>query len=171
MSYTLEQLSSDIRKALKADPGAGGKQAVCRLVSKVLVDQEFVAKHLTPDQCRPRKVLYEDPELGFCVCGHVYEGPAKGSPHDHGSSWAIYGLAVGDTEMTDWRIVKKGEGDQPNLVEPVKSYVMKPGDSHLYDVGAVHSPNRGGPTKLVRIEGKNLDHVKRSNIKAAQPAA
>jgi hypothetical protein len=116
-------------------------------------------------------VLYEDPELGFCVCGHVYEGPAKGSPHDHGSSWAIYGLAAGDTEMTDWRIVKKGEGDQPNLVEPVKSYVMKPGDSHLYDVGVVHSPNRSGPTKLVRIEGKNLDHVKRSNIKAAQPVA
>jgi hypothetical protein len=171
MSYTLEQLSSDIRNALKTDPGIGGKQAVCKLVSKVLVDQEFVAKHLTPDQCRPRKVLYEDPELGFCVCGHVYEGPARGSPHDHGSSWAIYGLASGDTEMTDWRIVKKGEGDQPNLVEPVKTYVMKPGDSHLYDVGVVHSPNRGGPTKLVRIEGTNLDQVKRSNIKAASTVA
>jgi len=169
MSYTLEQLSSDIRSALKADPGTGGKQAVCKLVSKVLVDQEFIARHLTADQCRPRKVLYEDPELGFCVCGHVYEGPARGSPHDHGSSWAIYGLASGDTEMTDWRIVKKGEGDQPNLVEPVRTYTLKPGDSHFYDVGVVHSPNRGGPTKLVRIEGCNLDHVKRSNIKAAEP--
>ena len=29
MSYTLEQLSSDIRNALKADSGIGGKQAVC----------------------------------------------------------------------------------------------------------------------------------------------
>jgi hypothetical protein len=48
---------------------------------------------------------------------------------------------------------------------------MKPGDSHLYDVGAVHSPNRRGLTKLVRIEGKNLDHVQRSNIKAAAHAA
>ena len=167
MSYTLEQLSSDIRNALKADSGVGGKQAVCKLVSKVLVDQEFIAKHLTADQCRPRKVLYEDPELGFCVCGHVYEGPARGSPHDHGSSWAIYGLASGDTEMTDWRIVKRGEGDTPNLVTPAKTYVLKPGDSHFYDVGVVHSPRREGPTKLVRIEGKNLDHVKRSNIKAA----
>ena len=45
--------------------------------------------------------------------------------------------------------------------------MMKPGDCHVYDVGAVHSPNRAGPTKLVRIEGKNLDHVQRSNIKAA----
>ena len=167
MSYTLEQLSADIRKELKANSGPAGKQAVCKLVSKVLLDKEFVAKHLTADQCKPRKVLYEDPELGFCICGHVYEGAAAGAPHDHGSSWAIYGLAEGDTEMTDWRIVKRGEGDTPNLVTPAKTYVLKPGDSHFYDVGVVHSPKRAGPTKLVRIEGKNLDHVQRSNIKAA----
>ena len=112
-------------------------------------------------------MLYEDPELGFCICGHVYEGPAAGAPHDHGTSWAIYGLAVGDTEMTDWTIVQKGAGDQPSLVKPSHSYVLKPGDAHFYDVGVVHSPNRAGPTKLIRIEGANLDHVKRSNIKAA----
>ena len=121
MAYTLEQLSADIRKALKADPGIAGKQAVCGLVSKVLLDKDFVAQHLTADQCRPRKVLYEDPELGFCVCGHVYESAAHGGPHDHGSSWAIYGVAVGDTEMTDWRIVKKGEGEAPTLVEAEKT--------------------------------------------------
>ena len=94
MTYTLEQLSADIGKALKADSGIAGKQAVCKLVSKVLLDDEFVARHLTAEQCRPRKVLYEDPELGFCICGHVYETAAHGAPHDHGSSWAIYGLAA-----------------------------------------------------------------------------
>ena len=167
MSYTLEQLSAEIRNALKADSGLPGKQAVCKLVSKALLDQEFIAQHLTAEQCRPRKVLYEDPELGFCVCGHVYDDASTGKPHDHGSSWAIYGVAIGDTEMTEWRIVERGAGDAPILVEPEKTYVMKPGDSHLYDVGAVHSPNRRGITKLVRIEGKNLDLVKRSNIKAA----
>jgi hypothetical protein len=167
MTYTLEQLSADIRKALKADSGIAGKQEVCKLVSKVLLDDEFVATHLTAEQCRPRKVLYEDPELGFCICGHVYETAAHGGPHDHGSSWAIYGLATGDTEMTDWRIVKKGEGNAPTLVEPAKTYVLKPGDSHFYDVGVVHSPKRDGLTKLVRIEGANLDHIQRSNIKAA----
>jgi hypothetical protein len=166
MAYTLEQLSTDIRNALKADGGLAGKQAVCELVSKVLQDQDFVDRHLTADQCKPRKVLYEDPELGFCICGHVYETPAHGSPHDHGSSWAIYGVAVGDTEMTDWRVVKPGNGEAPTLVEPAKTYVMKPGDAHLYDVGIVHSPKRDSLTKLVRIEGANLDRVKRSNIKA-----
>ena len=167
MTYTLEQLSADIKAALKADAGHGGKEAVCKLVSRVCRDQDFISKHLTPEQCKPRKVLYEDPELGFCICGHVYEKPAHGSPHDHGSSWAIYGVAVGDTEMSDWRIVKKGDGTSPTLVERERSYLMKPGDSHLYDVGAVHSPKRDTLTKLVRIEGANLDRVKRSNIKEA----
>lgn len=170
MAYTLEQLASDIRAALKADPGVGGKEAVRKLVSKVLLDKDFVDRHLTADQCKPRKVLYEDPELGFCICGHVYEKPAHGEPHDHGSSWAIYGLAVGDTEMTDWRIVRKGDGTNPTLVEPERTYVLKPGDSHFYDVGVVHSPRRDSLTKLVRIEGANLDRIKRSNIKAASTA-
>jgi hypothetical protein len=167
MTYTLDQLASDIKAALKADTGHGGKDTVCKLVSRVCLDKEFVAKHLTPDQCKPRKVLYEDAELGFCICGHVYEKPAHGEPHDHGSSWAIYGLAEGDTEMTDWKIVRKGDGTSPSLVEAEKVYVLRPGDAHFYDVGVVHSPKRDTVTKLVRIEGSNLDRIKRSNIKKA----
>ena len=167
MAYTLEQLSDDIRGALKADSGTAGKEKICGFVSKVLLDKDFVEQHLRADLCKPRKVLFEDPELGFCVCGHVYEKPAHGEPHDHGSSWAIYGLAVGDTEMTDWKIVRKGDGTSPSLVEPEKVYVLRPGDAHFYDVGVVHSPKRDGLTKLVRIEGANLDRIKRSNITAA----
>ena len=167
MGYTLEQMAADIRSTLGREPGASSRQKVCGIVSKALLDQEFIATHLTPEQCRPRKVLYEDPELGFCICGHVYGDKAIGKPHDHGSSWAIYGQAVGSTEMTDWKIVSQGDGEKPSLVEAVRTYVMKPGDARLYDVGAVHSPNRAEPTKLIRIEGKNLDQVKRSNIQAA----
>jgi hypothetical protein len=167
MPYTLEQLASDIKATLKADSGIGGRQKVCSLVSKACLDTDFVARHLTVENCKPRKVLYEDPEIGFCVCGHVHEDKAEGKPHDHGASWAIYGQAVGQTMMTDWKITTKGEGDRPSLVVAERVYAMNPGDVKLYDIGVVHSPNRQKPTKLIRIEGKNLDHVKRSNIKAA----
>jgi hypothetical protein len=168
MAYTLTQLAADIRETLKTDGSRAGKERICGFVSKALTDRAFVATHLKERAkgANPREVLYEDPDLGFCVCGHVYDGPALGQPHDHGSSWAIYGQATGITEMTDWKIVKKAVGEEPNLVEPVKTYSMKPGDAHLYDVGAVHSPKREAPVKLIRIEGKNLDRVKRSNIKA-----
>jgi len=168
MAYTLTQLAADIRETLKADSGPAGKEKVCGLVSRSLKEPAFIAAHLKERApgANPREVLYEDPELGFCICGHVYAGSANGAPHDHGSSWAIYGQATGVTEMTDWRIVKPASGDAPALVEPVETYLMHPGDAHLYDVGAVHSPKREAPVKLIRIEGKNLDKVKRSNIKA-----
>jgi hypothetical protein len=173
MTYTLEQFAADIRNALKADPGPAAKRKVCEYVGRSLNDPIFLATYLKdrPPNADPREILYEDPDLGFCICGHVYAGPAIGSPHDHGSSWAIYGQAAGITEMTDWRIVEKGETGKPSLVEPVRTYVMKPGDAHFYDVADVHSPRREAPVKLIRIEGRNLDHVKRSNIKAAASAA
>ena len=65
MAYSLEELRTDIRVA--------GQRKVYDYVSKALIDADFVAQHLTSDQCQPRKVLYEDLELGFCICGHVYE--------------------------------------------------------------------------------------------------
>ena len=68
-------------------------------------------------------------------------------------------------------VVRKGDGTNPTLVEPGRVYVMRPGDAHLYDVHAIHSPKRDTVTKLVRIEGANLDRIKRSNIKAAAKVA
>jgi hypothetical protein len=168
MSYTLEALAADIHRELARDQSAAAKEAVSRHVSRALTDPEFLATHLKdkPAGSDPREILYEDPQLGFCICGHVYPNKAIGSPHDHGSSWAIYGQATGVTEMTEWKVVEKGEGGKPSLVEPVKTYEMHPGDVQFYDVGAVHSPKREAPVKLIRVEGRNLDHVKRSNIKA-----
>jgi hypothetical protein len=172
MGYTLSELAADIRRELSADSGPAAKAAVCRLVARALKDEAFVATYLKerPPGGQPREVLYEDPQLGFCICGHVYPTKAIGSPHDHGSSWAIYGQATGVTEMTEWKIVENGENGGPMKVEPVETYVMNPGDVRLYDVGVVHSPRRDAPVKLIRIEGHNLDHVQRSNIKAKEPA-
>jgi hypothetical protein len=168
MVYTLTQLAADIRETLKSVGGRAAKERICGYVSRSLTDESFIATHLKDRApgAHPREVLYEDPELGFCICGHVYDGAADGAPHDHGASWAIYGQATGFTEMTDWRIVKKGSAGEPSLVERVKTYRMNPGDAHLYDVGDVHSPKRGAPVRLIRIEGQNLDRVQRSPIKA-----
>ncbi len=173
MSYSLEALAADIHRELSSHQPAAAKDAVCRHVKRALTDPDFLATYLKdrPKGSDPREILYEDPQLGFCICAHVYPGKAIGSPHDHGGSWAIYGQADGVTEMTEWNIVEKGAAGKPSLVEAARTYAMHPGDVQFYDIGVVHSPKREAPVKLIRIEGKNLDHVKRSNIKAKEPVA
>jgi hypothetical protein len=166
MAYTLEEFATDCRTALTADPGPSGRAAVCKLVERALRDEDFVAAHLPPDAEAERRVLYEDADLGFCICAHVYNGAKQGAPHDHGPTWAIYGQASGETEMTDWRIVEPPRDGEPGKVEVVRSYRLVPGDAHLYEAGDVHAPYRDGPTRLIRIEGENTDRIERTPLEA-----
>ena len=166
MSYTLDQFAADCRAALQADPGSAGRKKVLGYVRKALQDKSFVAAHLGEDADKERNVIYEDPELGFCICAHVYDGARQGSPHDHGPTWAIYGQAIGETEMTDWEIVAPPAYVKPAKVKLSKTYRLKPGDAHLYPEGAIHAPMRDGPTRLIRIEGRNTEGLKRTPIEA-----
>lgn len=167
MAYTLEQFAADCRAALKADPGPAGREKVREYVSKALKDDELRAKYLHDGVEQERTVIYEDPELGFCICAHVYNDAKQGSPHDHGPTWAIYGQAEGETSMTDWKIVSPPEGDKPAKVKLDRTYSLKPGDAHVYNEGDVHAPYRDGPTRLIRIEGVDTMNVKRTKIEIA----
>ena len=167
MSYTLEQFAADCHEALKANSGQPGREKVLSYVKKAITDQAFVAKHLPDGMEKERNVIYEDGELGFVICAHSYEGAKKGTPHDHGPTWAIYGQAIGETEMTEWKVVEKGEGARPTKVALDKTYHMKPGDAYLYPEGAVHAPMRERSTRLIRIEGQNTEKTTRTNIEAA----
>lgn len=164
MPYTLETFAADCRRALASDAGIEGREEVRRCLERALSDAEFLAACLGPDAKSERRVLYEDPDLGFCICAHVYAGARRGRPHDHGPTWAIYGQAEGETEMTDWRMVTPPAGGRPGRVERVRSYRLKPGDAHVYEVGDIHAPLRDGPTKLIRIEGRNTDRIERTPI-------
>jgi hypothetical protein len=46
-------------------------------------------------------------------------------------------------------------------VRHVRAYRLTPGMAHVYNEGDVHSPRRDGPTRLIRIEGRNMDKVGR----------
>jgi hypothetical protein len=166
MAYTLEQFAADIHTALQADRNDAGREAVRKLVERALADPEFLEKYVPADSDQERKVLYEDPEFGFCICAHAYKGEKMGKPHDHGPTWAIYGQAAGETEMTDWRMVTPPSGGKPGTVEKVRSYLLRPGEAHAYAPGDIHAPLRRGPTRLIRIEGKNTDTVERTPLEA-----
>lgn len=161
MSYTLEQFSTDCRTALHGSPEPAGLEAVRQCVERACADKDFLNEHLGPDNHSSRKILYTDPELGFCIIAHVYEGEKASQPHDHGPSWAIYGQAVGTTEMTDWRIVAAAEDGKPGKVEALRTYSLEPGQARAYHRGDVHSPGRTDATRLIRVEGLNMDEVQR----------
>jgi len=170
MGYTLEQFAAKCRDALKSHPGTEGRKEVCALVQEVLKDKEFVATNI-PDGTPERKVLFEDPELGFTILAHAYDGAKNSKPHDHGPSWAIYGQAAGETIMTDWDCLERPAEGKPGKARHVRDYTMKPGDAHLYDPGVLHSPRRDGATRLLRIEGVNMDRVKRLPYEAVESAS
>jgi len=166
MGYSLEQFADGCHRILTEDPGPGGRKKVCALVQDVLQDEAFVAKHLG-DDVPERKILYEDPKLGFCILAHVYKGAKESQPHDHGPSWAIYGQARGETVMSDWAVVEPASESKPGKVRFVRDYPLKPGMAKVYNVGDVHSPKRDGPTRLIRIEGTNMDKAKRLSYEKA----
>ena len=166
MAHTLEQFAAECHRILKADPGPAARQQVCTLLQEVLKDDDFIAAHLG-DDVPERKVLYEDPELGFCILAHVYKGQKNSNPHDHGPSWAVYGQVAGETVMTDWRLLQKPANGAPGKVARVKSYALTPGVAHVYNEGVLHSPARAGDTKLIRIEGTNMEKVRRLSYERA----
>lgn len=167
MSYTLEKFSADCRAALLKNPGPAGREMVRQFTARASSDPEFVAKYLGPDATADRKILYEDPDLHFCILAHVYRGARNSTPHDHGPSWAVYSQVAGETEMTDWRLLQKPSGGQPGKVEKVRTYKLTPGVAHLYNEGDLHSPRRDGDTRLIRIEGTDLTKVKRDKFEVA----
>ena len=169
MGVTIENFSKDCREVLMADFGTNGVEKVRQLLEGALKDEGFIENHLGPHADSPRNIIYEDPDLGFCIIAHVYKGSSIGNPHDHADSWAIYGQAQGVTKMTAWRKVADPDGDKPGQVEEVRTFEQHPGDASAWHVGQLHSPARDGDTRLIRIEGRNLDGVKRD--KYERPAA
>ncbi len=165
MGFTLDQFASECHRILKEDPTPVGRGKVRDLVQEILKDEKFLATYLN-DNTPDRQVIYEDPELGFCICAHMGQGAREANPHDHGPSWAIYGQAIGETEMSDWEVIEPAAEDKPGKVRRGRVYSLKPGMAHIYNEGDVHSPKRVATTGLIRIEGKNTRTMKRFAYKA-----
>lgn len=162
MSLTLPSFAARVRAILQNDDTPAGRARVAALLQDALADREFVDSLFDGD-APERKVVYEDPQLGFCILAHRYTDARNGGPHDHGPSWAIYGQADGETVMSDWVPVDAGSSGGRTRVRKVREYALTPGVAHVYNEGDIHAPSRAGASRLVRIEGENLERVRRGN--------
>jgi len=160
MPITVSELAASCRELIHAHPGPEGREKVAAMLADVVADPANVAS-LIPPETGERDKLYEDPELGFCIFAHQYQGPKNSLPHDHGPSWAIYAQARGETKMTDYEWAIPDTEEIPGKVRATRTYQLQPGDAHVYNEGDLHAPERTGPTSLVRIEGIDMSQIKR----------
>ena len=171
MAYTFEQFCKDANAALRADPGPGGKDTIRRNLEALLKNEEFVNSVCGPDAEYGTHQIYRDPDFDFVVLAHVNKDARKSPPHNHGTSWAIYGQATEYTDMSEYRRVdgKSGAGDAE--LEHVKTYRLTPGHSGLYDVGAIHAIDYPAGARFVRVTGTDLETVERLKFDTAHGKA
>jgi hypothetical protein len=85
---------------------------------------------------------------------HVQEAGKAGSPHSHGSSWAIYGNVLGATDMTEWRRVNP-ESEDHAVLEVSDKYAIGPAKPCLRP--ECHPFHRtSGKCWVIRITGGDL---------------
>jgi hypothetical protein len=169
MPTTLPAFAARVHDVLLADDSPAGRERAAALLRDALRDPAFVESLFDGDSPE-RKVVYEDPQLGFCILAHRYTDARQGGPHDHGPSWAIYGQASGETVMSDWAPIDPGAAESPAKVKKLREYTMHPGDAHVYNEGDIHAPSRSGPNRLIRIEGTNLERVQRGKYRPVTSA-
>ena len=163
MPHTLQSFAARCHDILASENNPHGRARVAALLVEALRNQEFVEAQFTGESSE-RKIVYQDPDLGFCILAHEYQGPKDSGPHDHGPSWAIYGQAAGETAMADYQLVEPAAPGEAGKVCKTREYKLTPGVVHVYNEGDIHSPSRAGPTRLIRIEGTNLEKVSRSKF-------
>src|SRR3954447_1284332 len=109
MTYTLDAFTKDVHAALEANNNPAGREQVRELLEKLLTNKAFVDEAVGPAAPMGARKLYEDKDLGFVVLAHVNAKAHKSPPHDHGSSWAIYGQAVRYTDMSEFKRLDASE--------------------------------------------------------------
>lgn len=167
MTYTLEAFVKDTQAALRDTAGPAGREKVRVLLERLLANPAFVDEAVGPNAPTGTRKLYEDKEQGFVVLAHCNPKPHKSPPHDHGSSWAVYGQAVKYTDMSEFRRLDGGQGAGEANLEKVKSYRLEPGHAGVYDVGAIHAIDYPDGSRFVRVTGRDLDYVQRLKFDTA----
>jgi len=161
MSYELEQFCEDCRQALKRGSGSAELQRVRESLAKLLRNEGFVERSCGAAVPAGLHLLYEDPESGFQVLAHVNEKARVSPPHDHGASWAVYGQAIGHTDMTEFRRVDDRADPECAKLEVARKYRLNPGEVGVYADGAIHSIDYPDKSRFIRVTGTNLDRIGR----------
>jgi hypothetical protein len=161
MAYELEDFCRDCRETLGRGAGPDELEAVRRSLARLLANAAFVERTCGAGAQQGLHTLYEDGKLGFQVLAHINEKPRVSPPHNHGESWAVYGQAIGHTDMTEFRRVDDGSDPARVSLETTRKYRLNPGEVGVYPSTAIHSIDYPAKSRFIRITGTNLDRIYR----------
>lgn len=155
MAYSLVDFCGDVRAILDESDDHDGRQKVRQKLEVLLRDPAFRAAHLDSGEDGMAQI-YEDPDFRFCVLTYNMTAPRTSPPHDHGESWAVYGQALGHTDMTIW-----SQPDDRNRIESTRTFRLEAGQAGLFDVREIHSISYCGGAKFVRVTGMDMSEEPR----------
>lgn len=161
MSYDFDQFISDTRASLRCGSGLADLEQVRRGLGKLLANGAFVERTCGPNAAGGLHRLHVDDELGFEVLAHVNEKARRSPPHDHGRSWAIYGQAIGYTDMTEYRRVDDRSDPEVAKLELIRRYRLNPGEVGIFAGNAIHAIDYPDKSRFIRVTGTNLDAIDR----------
>jgi len=99
--------------------------------------------------------LYRDPMHGFVLLGHTEAEGRYRNPHDHGSSWVIYGVLQGEMEMGSYTRVYDENSNVHLAKQGLK--LVRPGDVQVYLPGDIHDTRCvNGPAIQFRFTARDL---------------
>ena len=160
----LDKLADDIMSLIESEKpseqniGTRGTALINDFIHKPGV-QESLAQLDVAKKVR----LWGNKGSGMQILWHGADTPKKGSPHDHGQSWALYFQVTGVTEMTtyDWTV---GEPGQPGeaILEKVDERDVTPGKAMFFGPQVIHSTQHSSPpARWIRVTGTDLDFAER----------
>lgn len=156
-AYSFEAFCADCRN--NVTDGQAGRERVRQDMERLLAQPAFVAEHFAVDAEAGIKVLYTDEETGFQVLAHVYADGKQSPPHDHGHSWAVYGQAIGHTDMIVWRRLDSGTDAENAELEVDKTYRLDPPSAGTFEPGEIHSIKFGDGARFLRVTGTDLTKI------------
>ncbi|MHA1537608.1 MAG: hypothetical protein ACTSUD_08635 [Alphaproteobacteria bacterium] len=155
--YSFEVFCADCRANVAQ--GEAGRERIRQDVERLLGEEAFVAEHFGPEAEPEIRPLYTDAESGYQVLVHVYADGEESPPHDHGESWAVYGQAVGHTDMTVWKRVDDGADAGRAEVEIVRSFRLDEKMAGTFEPGEIHPIRFPAGARFLRVTGVDLKTI------------
>ncbi len=160
----VDQLAKDILSLIGKEQTP--QQNIGTRATKLI--QEFIQKPGVGDSLAKldisKKVrLWGSQGSGMQILLHGADTPKRGSPHDHGQSWALYFQVSGVTEMSTYQRISGAPGRPGRAVlEKTDQTDLTPGNAMFFGPLVIHSTQHSAPpARWIRVTGTDLDYVER----------